>query len=140
MEVLLPIVDPISEWEWLAERCDLPRLFQRLSTNQIGAYRLVGSDAALILAVNTTKDTGQRALWALSLGGVVGRRPKDNLRLMGAALRDSEEIARCSDCKAIRIEPGTRPEWKPKLLPLFGFEPLTIEGVTIMQKVLTDGR
>lgn len=138
MNALEPITDPIAEWAWLRARCDLPRLGERVSKGQVGAYRL-GDDAAVVMAVNFTKDTGKLALWVMSLGGTIGWRPKANLKLMETALTDCMEIASASKCKAIRIEPGDRPDWKLRLLPRFGFETLDVDGVTIMQKDVMNG-
>jgi hypothetical protein len=114
-------------------------LGERLSTGQLGAYRILGTDAALILAVNTTRDSLIRALWVVGLGGNVGFRPKANVALMGKVLTDCDLIAAASDCKAIRIEPGDRPDWKSHLLPRFGYRPLDVDGVTVMQKELAYG-
>src|SRR6185369_2973715 len=134
MDALLPMADPLAEWDWLQSRCPLRNLRERIEERQVGAYRIRGSDAALILSVNTTIDTNRRALWVAALGGTVGRRPKENLRLMQTVLADCEVIARTSLCTADRIEPGERPDWKLRLLPMFGFRPIDCKGLTIMQK------
>lgn len=86
------------------------------------------------MTVGMTKDTAQRALWIVNLDGQIGHRPKDNLCLMQAVFEDCDDIARASDCTVIRIEPGERSGWKRRMLPDFGFMPLTVGDVTVMQK------
>lgn len=86
------------------------------------------------MTVGMTRDTAQRALWIVNLDGQIGHRPKDNLCLMQAVFEDCDDIARASDCAVIRIEPGERSGWKRRMLPDFGFMPLTVGDVTVMQK------
>lgn len=127
----------IWEWDWLKPRCALPDILPRLLANKAGAYRIDGTDAALVLSVGLTKDTDVRALWIEMLGGKVGFRPKQNLQLMHSVLLEIGLISQQSGCVEMRAELKLkRPDWRKHVLPAVGFEPVEIDGSIVMRKAL----
>lgn len=121
---------------WLRERCDLPRLQERLMADEIGAYLIAGTDAALVLSVGNALPDNARALWIESLGGSASSRPKENAALIGAVVADCEQIARLSGCSEIRIEAGNRTSLKKRLFIKFGFEVLDLGRFVVLRKAL----
>ena len=121
---------------WLEARCDLPELRGRLMRNEVGAFYIDGTQAALVLSVGTARDSGQQGLWIESLGGSVGSAHQKNKALLRSVLMDCETLARASNCMEIRIEEGTRTQLKKRLFVAFGFEPLDVSGATVMRKAL----
>ncbi len=138
LRALAPIVgaDRPRLMGWLSERCDLPRLQERLMADQIGAYLIAGTDAALVLSVATALPDNAKALWIESLGGKASWKPKDNALLIEAALNDCAQIARLSGCSEIRIEAGNRTALKKRLFIKFGFEVLDLGRFVVMRKAL----
>lgn len=138
LRTLAPIVGEDRErlMGWLGERCDLPRLQERLMADEIGAYLIAGTDAALVLSVGNALPDSARALWVESLGGKASGNPKVNAAVIGAALAECEMIARASDCSEIRIEAGTRTGLKKRLFTKFGFEVFTFERFVVLRKAL----
>lgn len=136
------ILEPIEpyrlayEWNWISERCSLPRLLARLASREAVAFRLKGTDAALVLSTAWTADTGKPALWIECVGGTVSNRPKDNLRIMRAVLAECEALATRFKCKELRIEGGSRAGWKLRLLPALGFERIELPSGFVMRKAL----
>ncbi len=137
LRCLVPIVgdDRQRLIGWLSERCDLPRLQERLMADELGAYLIAGTDAALVLSVGTA-EANARALWIQSLGGSASFRPKDNAHLIGRVIDDCEQIATASECSEIRIEAGNRTALKKRLFTKFGFEVATFGQFTVLRKVL----
>jgi hypothetical protein len=123
-------------WAWLSARCRLPGFWERLATQASEAFQIRGTDAALILSVGLTKDTGKQALWIEALGGKVSDRPRQNAALIGAVIEDCETIARGTGCTEIRIEAGTRTALKTRLFRRFGFVETDAEGALVMRKEL----
>lgn len=124
--------------DWLAGVfADMPTLLGRATSEppQVALYWIIGTKAFVVLSEGVSRRSGNRALWVENVAGEVERRPKANLETMGEVLADCEAIARKDNCMEVRIEPGTRTEWKARLLPRFGFEP---DGPA-MRKVLADG-
>lgn len=113
-------------WPRLSEVfSDMPGLEERAKADppQVGVYWIIGTNAFVVLSEGVSKRSGNLALWIENAAGDVGQRPKANLATMGEVLADCETIARTDNCMEVRIEPGTRTEWKGRLLPRFGFEP-----------------
>lgn len=135
---LVPIVgaDRLRLMGWLTDRCDLPRLEERLLADQVGAYLIAGTDAALILSVGNAAPDDARALWVESLGGKASLKAKENARIIKDALAECEAIARHSGCTEIRIEAGTRTGLKRRLFTKFGFEVFTFDRFVVLRKAL----
>lgn len=125
-----------DRWDWIAARCAMPGLQERLTGREAAAYRIDGTDAALIMSVGTTKGTGARALWIEGLGGHVGRNGTKNRRLLGAVLDECAAFARASDCDEIRIEANNRSALKLRLFTAFGFEEGRLPGSTFLRKAV----
>lgn len=125
-----------DEMGWILARCDLPQVEDKLLNGKAGAYRISGTDAALILSVGTTIDTNVSALWITSLGGAAGWRPHRNKQILASVLDDCEAIARASNCTEIRIEAGTRTGLKLRLFQAFGFEAKRLPHTIVMRKAL----
>lgn len=138
LRCLAPIVgdERARLMDWLGERCDLPRLQERLMADEVGAYLIAGTDAALVLSVGTALPDNARALWIESLGGRASWKPKDNALLIDAVLNDCEQIGRLSGCSEIRIEAGNRTALKKRLFIKFGFEVLDLGRFVVMRKAL----
>lgn len=132
----IPAVRVFAEWPWLESNCDLPDLLSRLIQQTAIAYHINGTDAGLVLSIGRTKDSGQIALWIMSLFGKVGQRPKSNRELMAAVLEEVTQLAARIGCAEIRVEPGDRPDWKLRLLPSMGFERLDLGTKTVMRKAI----
>jgi hypothetical protein len=126
----------VEEMGWILARCGLPQVEGDLLNGRAGAYRIAGTDAALILSAGRTVDTDVPALWITSLGGVAGWRPHRNKQILAAALEDCEAIARASNCTEIRIEAGTRTGLKLRLFQNFGFEAKRLPTTIVMRKAL----
>ena len=125
-------------YEWLAERCDLPRVLDRLHSGEAAAFR-VGKDAALIASISTTKDSGVMALWVEDLGGDVGFRPHENARLITDTIERLSAIASRNGCKELRIECNGRRGWKDAILPRLGFKISHLQTGDCMIKDIENG-
>lgn len=132
----IPSVRLFDERSWLESQCDVPDLLQRLIDQTAFAYRINGTDAGLVLSANRTSDSGQIALWVVSLFGTVGLRPKANRDLMRRVLDEVTDMARDADCEEVRIEQGDRFDWKLRLLPDMGFDRLDVGGKFVMRKAI----
>jgi hypothetical protein len=121
---------------WLLERCDLPRLADRLMAGEVGAYLVAGTDAAIVLSVARAAPDNTRTLWVESLGGKASSKPKENTAILAEALAECEMIARASECSEIRIEAGSRTNLKRRLFTKFGFEVFTFDRFEVLRKAL----
>lgn len=128
--------EPNVDWDDLDCRFDSPNFRKRIASGVAALFRIAGTDAALMLSVGITKDSGIKALWIEGVEGSVGLRPHANLRLMQGILGQCEAMARYFGCREVRIEANSRQGWKLRLLPKFGFELTRVPGANVMRKVI----
>lgn len=133
---VIPSVRLFDERAWLERHCDVPNVLDRLLNRTALAYRIKGTDAGVILSVAQTVDTGKIALWVVSLFGRVGLRPKANMEMMRRVLEEVAVMAADAGCDEVRVEQGTRADWKLRLLPKLGFERLDVGQVFVMRKAI----
>lgn len=130
------ILRPIDDLSWVTEVCSLPDLAWRLEDRRALAYQIGASRAAVVITFGKAKDSGAFALWIAGVGGKLGFRPKTNLRIINQVLVDVEAMARVMCCDEIRVDSGTRMDWKRNLLPLFGFVEKPLGEAFVMRRVL----
>lgn len=124
---------------WIEARCDARDLRSRLEDMSAVAFRIEGTDAAIVASMSTSKDNGALALWVEDLGGAAGFRPHENWALLQKAIGECEQIARRFGAVELRIEGNGRLGWKQRLLPKLGFNRLDLPTGICMIKVLENG-
>lgn len=132
----IPSVRLFDERAWLERHCDVPNVLDRLLNRTALAYRIKGTDAGVVLSVAQTVDSGKLALWVVSLFGRVGFKPKANRELMQSVLLEVTDMAADAGCDEVRVEQGTRADWKLRLLPKLGFERVDVGPVFVMRKAI----
>lgn len=115
----------------------MPNLRERLASGIAVAFRIVGTDAALVISTGTTKDSGASALWIEGVGGNIGFRPHQNRDLIRHVVGECEALAHRLGCSEMRIEAGSRLGWKARLLPTLGFQTAHVAGATFMRKAIS---
>lgn len=125
-----------ADWLWLGERIPMPGLLRRLLDGNATAYRVSGTETAVVTSIGKTKDTDTTAMWVIALGGKSKAGPHENYGIIRDVVSECEQIARDHDCSEIRIEAKNRGALKCRLFEPMGFVAETILGGLVLRKVL----
>lgn len=136
--MLQPIQPTPDMLSWVEDRCGFDGLRARLVDLEAVAFRIAGTEAAIVASVNTTKDNGALALWIEALGGHVGARPHEGFALLRSVIDECAQLARRFGCVELRVEGKGRLGWKERLLPKLGFERRDLPTGICMVKVLSN--